>query len=1196
MSKIKFSLAMLVASLFLFTNVWAAERTAPTFPKASSVESGKTYYLYNVGAEMFLTRSTVNTSYPGVGKYAKAVAVDVSAMSDGSYTLRFSDDKYYIYAQSSAMFSRSSVNRECYFTIAGTADGYTIQRAPANTTYYKENQFVGYPGDAANDRIMPNLTEGNITWKFIEKEAAEYYIAKRRLYDALLTITDSYFYIVDNFEKVYNDPASSTELLNEAADNIEGGLLLSSKYVARSWSDYPIFFTNDSEKNWKFYDGGYYYEDYLYIDKPTPLETYTLKAIVKNDENATLSYMLYDYYGAEAEVYIDGTLVHKLSRNMLEYASGYKYSRFFDKLAPGTHVIEWRFFNATPANYTYRYTIRDIGIEKTPYFEVSLLEPGSLGTEVLYNVDHIKDVRRIKIKGKMNADDWAKISMMVNLYSIDLSEAEVTSIPANQFDNNSGDWRYLHEIVLPNTLESIGNSAFYQSYIDKVTFPASLKTIGEKAFYNSMISEAILPDNMTSIGTYAFYECTQLKNAHYPNNLTYVPTYCFCYCYNMTYISLPDELTRINSRAFLRCWELNIPIPKNLEYIGEYAFAGFNNKNIHFPKTLKTISTGAFNSCDFDSLIIPAGCSVEGTNDVSHYGAFENCDSLVYAEFPTDFYSANYYSGQIQNCSNLKTLVFRSPTVVGGNYKSYFLNGCPSDVVIKVPSFLVNSYKLDEYWYNYKIEGFNTGDIKDWVLNNNLVMNARERFDGKPNLTINSGGSIKLNGDAAQLIDTLHTVSYNYYNGTSSDAYARILVNNDATKILGRYTHEYYVTGKYWYFVSLPFDFKISDVTPSVEGTKFVFRYYDGATRAANGASGNWKNYAEDAIITAGTGFIVQANASCYLKFTALENESKQNVVSNEEFVKALDENASEKASNRGWNLVGNPWQCYYNIHTLNFIAPITTYDVYNKKYNAYSIIDDDYAIAPNEAFFVQCPENINSISFPETGRQTTSVIENQQSIRPHNVASATSNRQLVDILLSNGKSDDRTRVVFNESASEEYETTCDASKFFATEGDCPQLYTIGGDGTEYAINERPYNGGNVLLGIIVAQDGTYTFKQQRSNAREVVLFDKETGVTHNFADGDYTFTANAGTYTNRFVLGITKAPETTSVAELESMGITVDTEGGRIQVSGAKGTISIIATDGRTVATFNGEGAVNLAAGTYIVRTTAGATKVVVK
>ena len=207
MKRLKSTLVLLVTSLLLSAQVWAAERTAPTFPEFSTIESGKTYYLYNVGAEKFLTRSTTGTQYPAIGEYNKAVAIDVIARSDGSYSLQFSDNKYYIYATSS-LNSRSSLYNDGLFTITGNSDGYTIQCAPANTGYYNATQFIGYATAASNDRIVPTLTEGNIIWKFIEKEAAEYYIAKRRLYEALLQC-DTYFYTIDNFEKVYNDPTST---------------------------------------------------------------------------------------------------------------------------------------------------------------------------------------------------------------------------------------------------------------------------------------------------------------------------------------------------------------------------------------------------------------------------------------------------------------------------------------------------------------------------------------------------------------------------------------------------------------------------------------------------------------------------------------------------------------------------------------------------------------------------------------------------------------------------------------------------------------------------------------------------------------------------------------------------------------------------------------------------------------------------
>lgn len=154
-----------MASISLSVQVRAAERTAPQFPQASTVESGKTYYLYNIETDKFLK----GTVAPYIDGYTEAVAIDVVAMSDGSYTLQYSDSKRYIDAMSTSMTWNSVVSSCSYYSIVGSADSYKIQRAPANKSYYVENEFVGTATDATNNLIVPNLTDGNITWKFIEK-------------------------------------------------------------------------------------------------------------------------------------------------------------------------------------------------------------------------------------------------------------------------------------------------------------------------------------------------------------------------------------------------------------------------------------------------------------------------------------------------------------------------------------------------------------------------------------------------------------------------------------------------------------------------------------------------------------------------------------------------------------------------------------------------------------------------------------------------------------------------------------------------------------------------------------------------------------------------------------------------------------------------------------------------------------------
>ena len=109
MNKAKLRLAFFVASICLCVSSWA-ERVAPTFPNFTTLESGKNYYLYNVGTGKFLKRSTVSSSYPGVGTYGAVITL--TQVSNGSYTMRFADGTttYYLYADASTTSSRSSLN------------------------------------------------------------------------------------------------------------------------------------------------------------------------------------------------------------------------------------------------------------------------------------------------------------------------------------------------------------------------------------------------------------------------------------------------------------------------------------------------------------------------------------------------------------------------------------------------------------------------------------------------------------------------------------------------------------------------------------------------------------------------------------------------------------------------------------------------------------------------------------------------------------------------------------------------------------------------------------------------------------------------------------------------------------------------------------------------------------------------------
>ena len=176
-------------------------------------------------------------------------------------------------------------------------------------------------------------------------------------------------------------------------------------------------------------------------------------------------------------VYVDGVETRCIRGEMgtQSFSNAGGYDHYIESLpTAGTHTIQWVYHNTHSSSYQTAKVLNIICVA-APLIEVNLLEAGSLGTEVLYNVDHVKDVKRLKVSGPMNSDDWARIQMMTNLFELDMKDAITDAVPANQFDGSStaSAKMYLQKVILPDVLKTINNYAFRYTHVEEVVFPSA---------------------------------------------------------------------------------------------------------------------------------------------------------------------------------------------------------------------------------------------------------------------------------------------------------------------------------------------------------------------------------------------------------------------------------------------------------------------------------------------------------------------------------------------------------------------------------------------------------------------------------------------------------------------------------------------------------------------------------------------------
>ena len=137
------------------------------------------------------------------------------------------------------------------------------------------------------------------------------------------------------------------------------------------------------------------------------------------------------------------------------------------------------------------------------------------------------------------------------------------------------DWTTLQSIVIPESVTSIGSSAFDKcSSLQSIVIPESVTSIGSSAFRDcSSLQSIVIPEGVTSIGDYAFLGCTSLQSIVIPESITELKNATFSGCSALENIQLPITLTKLNTAIFRYCSKLeSIILPENLNYMGNDIF------------------------------------------------------------------------------------------------------------------------------------------------------------------------------------------------------------------------------------------------------------------------------------------------------------------------------------------------------------------------------------------------------------------------------------------------------------------------------------------------------------------------------------------------------------------------------------------------------------------------------------------------
>lgn len=200
----------------------------------------------------------------------------------------------------------------------------------------------------------------------------------------------------------------------------------------------------------------------------------------------------------------------------------------------------------------------------------------------------------------------------------------------------------ISSLVLPATVRTIGDWAFYNNPLTAITFNDGLQSIGSRAFYGVSVQTLNIPNSVTELGSYAFSGCKSLETVTIGTGVTKISDYTFNTCSALTQISCPS-VTEIGASAFKGCLSLvDIPLNDKITSLGNYVFSGCSAiESLVIPNSVTSIGSYAFEKCTK----LTSATLGTGISSIPDY-MFSSCSALTSVVLPENITGIGKYAFQ----------------------------------------------------------------------------------------------------------------------------------------------------------------------------------------------------------------------------------------------------------------------------------------------------------------------------------------------------------------------------------------------------------------------------------------------------------------------------------------------------------------------------------------------------------------------